>query len=89
MLASLPIVAEDGGRVLVDATDFLLRDTFVAASLRQAQLGDWHQDAGALGADFERTGAFPRNTEIEATLTFASENPRRAGRPRCSPTAQP
>ncbi len=35
ILASLPIVAEDGGRVLVDATDFLLRDTWLVAALRR------------------------------------------------------
>ncbi len=75
ILASLPIVAEDGGRVLVDATDFLLRDTWVAATLRESQLGDWRQDVGRSALNFERSGAFPRNTELEATLTFASENP--------------
>ncbi len=74
ILASLPIVAEDGGRVLVDATDFLLRDTWVAAALRGAQLGDWRQDTARSALSFERSGAFPRNSEFEATLTFASEN---------------
>jgi uncharacterized protein DUF4953/uncharacterized protein DUF5117 len=75
VLASLPVVADEGGRVLVDATDFLLRDTFVAATLKQAKAGDFHQDLARSALEFDRTGAFPLNTEIEATLTFAAENP--------------
>jgi Met-zincin/Domain of unknown function (DUF5117) len=75
VLASLPVVAEDGSRVLVDATDFLLRDTFVAATLKQAKAGDFRQDVARSALEFDRTGAFPLNTEIEATLTFAAESP--------------
>jgi hypothetical protein len=73
--AALPVVAADGERVLVDATEFLLRDTVVLPLLRQAQLGDWRQDAARSALHFERTGAFPRNTEIEAVLTFTSDAP--------------
>jgi hypothetical protein len=75
VLASLPIVAEDGARVLVDASEFLLRDTDIAGALRQGQLGDYRQDVARSAFSFERSGAFPLNTEIEATLTFSSENP--------------
>jgi len=75
ILASLPIMAEEGGRVLVDASDFLLHDTWIAAALRESQLGDWRQDVGRSALNFERSGAFPRNTELEATLTFGSDNP--------------
>jgi Met-zincin/Domain of unknown function (DUF5117) len=75
ILASLPIEAEEGDRVLVDATDFLLGDTQVLASLRQSQQTDWHQDAARSAFRFERSGAFPLNTEIEAELTFASDHP--------------
>jgi len=78
VLAALPIVAEEPGRVLADATDFLLKDTQVLAQLRQAQVGDWRQDVARSAFSFERSGAFPRNTEIEAVLTFTSDNPARA-----------
>jgi len=78
VLAALPVVAESGETVLVDASEFLLRDTQVLPILRQAKLGDWRQDLARSGFQFERTGAFPRNTEIEATLTFGSDNPARA-----------
>jgi hypothetical protein len=75
VLASFAVVAEDGGRVLVDATDFLLRDTEVALLLKGAGQGDWRQDLARSALHFERTGAFPRNTEIEAVLTFTADNP--------------
>jgi hypothetical protein len=78
VLASLPVAAEEAGRVLVDATEFLLKDTQVVTQLRQAQLGDWKQDVARSAFTFERSGAFPRNTEIETLLTFTSENPARA-----------
>jgi hypothetical protein len=73
VLASLPIAAEQGERVLVDATAFLLADTEVLPALRAAGVGDWKQDAARSAFHFDRTGAFPRNTEIEAVLTFVSE----------------
>src|SRR5262245_11124936 len=75
VLAALPVVAEDGGRALVDATEFLLKDAAVLPVLKQAQQGEWKQDTARSTFSFERTGAFPRNTEIEATLTFTSDNP--------------
>ncbi len=75
VLASLPIVAEDGPRVLVDATEFLLRDTEFATALREGELGDYRQDPARSAFAFERSGAFPLNTEIETTLTFATEKP--------------
>jgi hypothetical protein len=75
VLAALPVVAVDGERVLVDASEFLLRDTVVLPLLRQAQAGEWRQDPARSAIHFERTGAFPRNTEIEAVLTFTSDNP--------------
>ena len=43
--------------------------------LRGAQLGDWHQDAARSAIRLDGSGAFPRNTELEAELTFASERP--------------
>src|SRR5882724_9917519 len=78
ILASLPVVAEEGERTLVDATEFLLRDTDVLPILRQAHLGDWRQDAARSALNFERTGAFPKNTEIEAELSYVSDNPAEA-----------
>ena len=65
------VAAESGGRVLVDLTDFLLRDaTGVANRLRPAT---FHVDKGRSAVYMPRTRAFPKNTEMEVTLTFAAE----------------
>jgi hypothetical protein len=75
ILAALPIVAEGDGTLLVDATEFLLRDPLVVAILRGAKQGDWRQDVARSSFHFARSGAFPRNTEIEVQLTFAADQP--------------
>jgi hypothetical protein len=77
VLRGWKIEAEEGGRVLVDATKFFLRDAFgVAAHLKREGQGDWKLDAEDRSAiHLPRTKAFPRNTEVEALLTFASDNP--------------
>src|SRR5262249_30713341 len=77
VLASLPIVAEEGDRVLADATAFLLADTAILPSLKEAKLGDWKQDTARSAFAMERRGAFPKNTEIEAIEPFPSETPPR------------
>jgi hypothetical protein len=74
VLASLPIAAEEGERLLVDATAFVLADTDVLPALRRARVGEWKQDLARSALSFDRTGAFPRNTEIEVVQTFVSEN---------------
>jgi Met-zincin/Domain of unknown function (DUF5117) len=78
ILASLPIVAEETDRVLVDATAFLLADTEIGPALKQARLGDWKQDIARSSLSLSRSGAFPRNTELEVLVTLTSENPPRA-----------
>jgi hypothetical protein len=75
ILAAMPVAAADGERVLADATEFLLRDAVVLPLLKQAQVGEWRQDTARSAIHFDRTGAFPRNSEIEAILTFTSDNP--------------
>jgi hypothetical protein len=79
VLASLPVVAEEAGTVLADATDFLLRDVQIASLLKRAGQGDWRQDAARSVPYLERSGAFPRNTEIEVLLTFTAEDPHALG----------
>jgi hypothetical protein len=78
VLAALPVVAEEGGRLLVDATELALKDPFVAAALKGAEQGVWRLDKDRSALDFTRSGAFPRNTELEATLTFTADEPPRA-----------
>lgn len=73
VLASLPIVAESRETLVVDATDFLLRDRTALPTLKSS--GEWHQDEARSAIRLEGSEAFPRNTELEAALTFTSEKP--------------
>ena len=64
--------AETNGHVLVDATEFVLRDGHgAAAALRP---GPYRVDRTRSALYMARTKSFPRNTEIEVTLTFGNEN---------------
>src|SRR3984957_18676506 len=68
--------AEDGDRVLVDATDFFLRDAHhVPETLRRTKQGAYKLDATRCALYLPRTKNFPLNTEVEATLTFAGDEP--------------
>jgi hypothetical protein len=70
------VEAETGGAVLVDATDFALRDgRDVIGALRRANQGTFRLEPSRSALDPAHTRGFPRNTEIEATLTFTTDNP--------------
>lgn len=59
------------GRVLVDATSFFLRDAHgVAETLQKARQGAFRLDATRSAFYAPRTKNFPKNTEVEATITF-------------------
>jgi hypothetical protein len=74
VLWGFPIEAEENGRLLVDATSFFLRDAHgVAESLQAAGQGAYKIDASRSAIALDNTKAFPKNTEVEAMLTFASE----------------
>ncbi|MBW3553248.1 MAG: DUF5117 domain-containing protein, partial [Gemmatimonadetes bacterium] len=67
-------VAEEEGRVLVDATSFFLRDAIdLAGMLQRMGQGSLRVDRDRSALHLERTRSFPENTEIEAMLTFAGE----------------
>ncbi|HVY91395.1 MAG TPA: DUF5117 domain-containing protein, partial [Bryobacteraceae bacterium] len=62
--------AEDGGRVLVDATAFFLRDVHgIPETLSGKKQGNYSLDEKRSTIYPERTKSFPRNTEVEALLT--------------------
>jgi hypothetical protein len=67
--------AEDEGKVLIDITPFVARDAMdVAGRLRRQNQGNFRLDASRSAIYLPRTKAFPKNTEMEATITFAGEN---------------
>lgn len=72
-LFGFTIEAETGKRVLVEATDFVLRDAMqVATRLRRAQQGVYTLDKTRSAIYMPQTKCFPLNTEIEATVTFTN-----------------
>ncbi len=69
------IEAEDSGKALVDATAFLMRDAHgVADRIRQARQGSFKLDDSRSAFYLPRTKGFPRNTEVETTLTFTGDD---------------
>lgn len=59
------------GRALVDLTSFLVRDAHgVAATLRDAEQGEYELDPERSAVDFAACLAFPDNVELEAVLTY-------------------
>lgn len=70
------VVAEDGSQALVDATSFYLRDAHqVPNTLQRSQQGTFRLDPNRSAFYLANTRNFPQNTEVEATLTFGSEEP--------------
>ncbi|MHB1096798.1 MAG: zinc-dependent metalloprotease [Gemmatimonadaceae bacterium] len=72
-VAALPLLAEEGGRLLVDATDFLMRDwNDIAGTLTRSRQGSY-----AVARDRSRifkpyTKGYADNTEIDVALTLAA-----------------
>src|SRR6267154_2291368 len=72
------VAAEEKDHALVDATDFFLRDAHgIPAALHRTKQGSYHVDASRCAIYLPQTKNFQLNTEVEATLTFAGEEPGR------------
>lgn len=72
------VAAEEDSRVLIDATNFYLRDAHnVIGRLRGNQQGTYRLDASRSAFYLDRTKNFPKNTEVEVALTFTSDQPGR------------
>ncbi len=76
-VGALPVLAEEGGRLLVDATDFLMRDWLdVGVRLQGSQEGSYAIARDRSTVYRPNTNGFPDNTEIEIAQTFVA-----SGRP--------
>jgi hypothetical protein len=68
------VVAQDGNRVLVDFTPFLLRDSHkIADRLNDANQGNFGFDDSRSAVYLPNTKSFPDNSEFEATITLAGK----------------
>jgi hypothetical protein len=73
ILAGFKVESTTPRGVLVDATDFFLSDAHgVTRRLRDAEQGSYSLDRNRSAIYLPRTKSFPRNTEVEATLTFST-----------------
>jgi hypothetical protein len=76
VIAAFPVQRQEGERLVVDATDFLLSDVYdVIGRVRAAGLGTLRLDRDRSFVDADRTRSFAGNTEVRATLTFAADAP--------------
>jgi hypothetical protein len=77
VLFGFKVEAEDpNGAVLIDATDFFLRDAHgVAEALTKTKQGAYKVDPARSTIALDATKAFPKNTEVEAILTFTTDGP--------------
>ncbi len=73
-VAAFDVMAAEGGRVLVDVTPYLLSDINDLRGALRAQ-GSFQLDRDKSAVYLPHTKAFPRNTELEASLTFTSDQP--------------
>ena len=74
VLWGFTVVAEENGKVLVDASDFLLQDAHdVIGRLRAGQQGTYSLDKSRSAFYLPRTKNFPENSEFEVTLTFTGQ----------------
>ena len=68
------------GAVLIDATDFFLHDAHgVSDTLAGLKQGAYKIDPSRSAIALDDTKAFPKNTQVEAELTFAADGPATGG----------
>ncbi len=69
------IEASEGDTILVDATSFLIRDAHgVGERMNQARQGTYSFDESRSALYLSKTKGFPKNTEVEATITLTSNS---------------
>ena len=70
ILWGFAVAAESSGRILVDASDFFLRDVVSAAG--RLRPGNYSVDRTRSAFYLPNTRNFPKNTEVDMTLTFVN-----------------
>lgn len=74
VLWGFKVEAEEGGKVLVDATDFYIQDAHdVSGTLKNSNQGNYSLDKSRSAFYLPRTKNFPKNSEVEVTLTFTGQ----------------
>ena len=71
ILWGFTVAGESNGRILVDATDFFMRDLVNAAG--RLRPGNYRLDRTRSAFYLPNTRNFPKNTEVDMTLTFVND----------------
>jgi hypothetical protein len=67
------VEASEGDRVLVDATNFIVRDAHgVGERINQQRQGNYNFDESRSALYLPNSKGFPKNTEVEATITLTA-----------------
>ena len=65
------VAAEQKGSVLIDATNFFLRDAHgVVDRLKSQEMGNYLVDASRSAINIDETLSFPKNSNIESVVTY-------------------
>ena len=74
VIAGFKVAAQTEDQVLVDMSEFLLRDAHnVAGRLKRSKQGNYRLDKKRSAMNLDRTKNFPQNTEWDVLLTFEGE----------------
>ncbi len=74
ILWGFEVAEEDGGKLIVDATNFYMQDAHgVADRLSSSRQGTFKTDASRSALYLPMTKNFPENTEVEATITLTGK----------------
>ena len=79
VLFGFVVGAETDGRVIVDTTDFLLRDAHNVIGRLRRQGSTYRLDKTRSAVYLPNTKGFPKNTEMDVTLTYTSDQPSNLG----------
>ncbi len=73
---SFKAVASEGDATLIDVTEMMLSDQHQsAAKIKRTGQGDFSLDQDRSFVDFEFVKTFPKNTELQSTVTFMGDDP--------------
>jgi hypothetical protein len=76
VIAGFTVVAVDGDVVIIDYSNFLLSDIHqISQRLAGTKQGSYQVDSKRSGVYLKKSKAFPKNTELEALVTFGGSKP--------------
>lgn len=75
VLWGFEVAAEEGGRILIDASEFLLQDAHnIVGKIKRLKQGNYQLDLSRSAFHLPRIKNFPNNSEIETIITFTGDS---------------